>query len=83
MDTESGQMDTGVGNVWLTENVHKIRIVIDGNTQYVNNNRKQILEALKKIIGSNIVWIDSVGHYTSYEGVTDKSKWVVFSCIYQ
>ena len=74
METGSGETDTGTANVWLTENVHKIRIVIDGNTQYVNNNRQKILEALKKIIGSEIVWIDSVGHYTSTEGVTDKSK---------
>lgn len=74
MNAGSGDADTGTGNVWLTENVHKIRIVIDGDTQYVNNNRERIIEALQRIMGTQIVWIDSVGYHTDNNGTTDSSK---------
>lgn len=74
MDASSGiDLGTGLVNVWLTENIHKIRIVIGGSTSYVNNNRLLILEALYKLLGTNIVWIDSVGHYTSINGALDIS----------
>ena len=64
MLANSGDTDSGRANVWLTDNIHKIRIVIDGNPQWVNSNRQEIIEALQLIIGTKIVWIDSVGYYT-------------------
>ena len=60
----SGDIDSGRANVWLADNIHKIRIVIDDNPQWVNSHRQEIIEALQQIIGTKIVWIDSVGYYT-------------------
>lgn len=73
MVAASGDSALGTANIWLTSNIHKIRIVIDGDTSYVNTNRVQILNALRVILGTDIVWIDSVGHYTS-DGSIDISK---------
>ena len=73
MTTKSGDTATREVYIWLTSNIHKIRIVIDGNTGYVNTYRLQILEALREIMGTGIVWIDSVGHYTK-DGSIDVTK---------
>lgn len=69
-----GDSALGAANIWLTSNIHKIRIVIDGNTGYVDSNRLEILAALRKILGTSIVWIDSVGHYTTKGGTIDTSR---------
>lgn len=60
-------------NIWLTSDIHKIRIVIDGNPGYVNTHRTEILQALRTILGTDIVWIESVGYYTK-EGSVDITK---------
>ena len=73
MLANSGDSDSGRANVWLTDNIHKIRIVIDGNPQWVNSHRQEIIEALQQIIGTKIVWIDSVGYYTKGDTI-DTSK---------
>ena len=73
MLANSGDIDSGRANVWLADNIHKIRIVIDGNPQWVNSHRQEIIEALQQIIGTKIVWIDSVGYYTKGDTI-DTSK---------
>ena len=73
MLANSGDIDSGRANVWLADNIHKIRIVIDDNPQWVNSHRQEIIEALQQIIGTKIVWIDSVGYYTKGDTI-DTSK---------
>ena len=73
MLANSGDTDSGRANVWLTDNRHKIRIVIDGNPRWVNTYRREIIEALQQIIGTKIVWIDSVAYYTKGDTI-DTSK---------
>ncbi|XP_067945562.1 cadherin-87A-like [Watersipora subatra] len=69
-----GNFADGTVYVWVTSNLHKIRIVVNGPVEYVNANREEILNALYSIFGTNILWIDSVGHYTTKDGSIDISR---------